>query len=108
MTTSEFVVSRPEDIEEIHDIVSRTRAETGSVILMPEGTDPARLRERRPGLPNCARRRDSVTVHGCIWIFGATGGAFENPIDNRNATAGLRVKNVITLLDERRRVHEDE
>ncbi len=41
-----FVVAQPEDLGEIRGIVARAAAETGKVILMPEGTDPARLREK--------------------------------------------------------------
>jgi 7-carboxy-7-deazaguanine synthase len=41
-----FVVSLPDDIGEIRDIVSRTGAEADKVILMPEGIEPVRLREK--------------------------------------------------------------
>jgi 7-carboxy-7-deazaguanine synthase len=41
-----FVVSAPGDLEEIKKIVAETGADRTRVILMPEGTDPAILRER--------------------------------------------------------------
>ena len=41
-----FVVSAPEDVEEIETIVAATGADRGRVILMPEGADPVTLAER--------------------------------------------------------------
>jgi len=65
-----FVVSAPGDMEEIHDIVSRTNAETGKVILMPEGTDPARLREKAVWLAELCKSqhyRYGPRLHVDIW-----------------------------------------
>lgn len=41
-----FVVSRPEDLDEITSIVDQLHADRGRVLLMPEGTDQATLNER--------------------------------------------------------------
>jgi 7-carboxy-7-deazaguanine synthase len=41
-----FVVTAPEDLREIENIVSETGASRGRVVLMPEGTDAAALIER--------------------------------------------------------------
>ncbi|MBZ5621780.1 MAG: 7-carboxy-7-deazaguanine synthase QueE [Acidobacteriia bacterium] len=41
-----FVMERPEDLEEVRALVAALGAERGRVILMPEGTDRERLRER--------------------------------------------------------------
>ena len=41
-----FVVSAPEDLEEVEKIVTETAADRNRVILMPEGTDAEKLRER--------------------------------------------------------------
>jgi len=65
-----FVVSRPEDIEEIRDIVSLTRAEFGKVILMPEGIDPASLREKAVWIAELCKSegfRYGPRLHVDIW-----------------------------------------
>ncbi len=41
-----FVVARPEDLEEVRTVCGDLDADPGRVILMPEGVDPDRLRER--------------------------------------------------------------
>jgi len=41
-----FVIETPTDVGEARDLVNSLAADPGRVILMPEGTDPARLRER--------------------------------------------------------------
>ena len=41
-----FVVSAPEDLEEVEKIVTETAADRNRVILMPEGTDAEKLHER--------------------------------------------------------------
>jgi 7-carboxy-7-deazaguanine synthase len=41
-----FVISRPEDLDEVRSLVQQLDAPPGRVILMPEGTDPDLLRER--------------------------------------------------------------
>jgi 7-carboxy-7-deazaguanine synthase len=65
-----FVVSRPEDIEEIRDIVGRAEADAGKVILMPEGIDPARLREKAVWLAELCKAegfRYGPRLHVDIW-----------------------------------------
>jgi 7-carboxy-7-deazaguanine synthase len=41
-----FVVEQPEDLDDIRALLDQLDADRESVILMPEGTDPERLRER--------------------------------------------------------------
>jgi 7-carboxy-7-deazaguanine synthase len=41
-----FVIERHADLEEVHALLSTLAAPSARVILMPEGTDPGRLRER--------------------------------------------------------------
>jgi 7-carboxy-7-deazaguanine synthase len=41
-----FVIETPTDVGEARDLVNSLAADPGRVILMPEGTDPERLRER--------------------------------------------------------------
>ena len=41
-----FVIEKAEDLEEVHALVAALNADTGRVILMPEGIDRDRLRER--------------------------------------------------------------
>jgi 7-carboxy-7-deazaguanine synthase len=41
-----FVMEKPEDLEEVRSLVAALGADRGRVILMPEGTDRERLRER--------------------------------------------------------------
>ncbi|HEX3876294.1 MAG TPA: 7-carboxy-7-deazaguanine synthase QueE [Bryobacteraceae bacterium] len=41
-----FVIAKPQDLDEVRALVGRLRAPADRVILMPEGTDPAVLRER--------------------------------------------------------------
>jgi 7-carboxy-7-deazaguanine synthase len=41
-----FVIQKPGDLEEVRSLVTALGAERGRVILMPEGTDRERLRER--------------------------------------------------------------
>ncbi len=65
-----FVVSRAEDLDEIRDIVSRAGAETGKVILMPEGTDAMRLRERAVWIAELCKQegfRYGPRLHVDIW-----------------------------------------
>ena len=65
-----FVVSQPQDIEEIRDIVSRTCAEVGKVILMPEGADPVRLREKAVWIAELCKSegfRYGPRLHVDIW-----------------------------------------
>jgi 7-carboxy-7-deazaguanine synthase len=65
-----FVVARPDDLEEIRRIVDDTSAETGKVILMPEGTDPARLREKALWIAELCKKegfRYGPRLHVDIW-----------------------------------------
>jgi 7-carboxy-7-deazaguanine synthase len=41
-----FVIEKPADLEEVRRLVGDLKADLGRVILMPEGTDRERLRER--------------------------------------------------------------
>jgi 7-carboxy-7-deazaguanine synthase len=51
-----FVVAAPEDLEEIEDILKETGAQRSRVVLMPEGTDSATLRERGRWLADICKR----------------------------------------------------
>lgn len=65
-----FVVSRPQDIGEIRDIVLRTGAEAGKVVLMPEGIDPLRLREKAVWIAELCKAegfRYGPRLHVDIW-----------------------------------------
>jgi 7-carboxy-7-deazaguanine synthase len=65
-----FVVARPEDLPEIRAIVERTGADRDRVVLMPEGTDPAVLRERGQWLVEIAKQdgfRFSPRLHIELW-----------------------------------------
>jgi 7-carboxy-7-deazaguanine synthase len=65
-----FVVSAPEDLPEIREILKRTNAEPDKVILMPEGTDPARLREKAVWLAEICKAegfRYGPRLHVDIW-----------------------------------------
>ncbi|HVX65202.1 MAG TPA: 7-carboxy-7-deazaguanine synthase QueE [Bryobacteraceae bacterium] len=66
-----FVVAEPEDLREIHEIVSQTGAARDKVILMPEGTDPEVLQVRGRWLVEIAKRegfRFSPRLH--IVLYG--------------------------------------
>lgn len=66
-----FVVSRPEDLDEIRSIVKEIGADRRSVLLMPEGTDAATLQQRSQWLVNICREekfRFSPRLH--IFVFG--------------------------------------
>ncbi len=66
-----FVVERPEDLYEILALVENLRPDRTRVILMPEGTDPATLRERAEWLVELAKRegfRYSPRLH--IDLYG--------------------------------------
>jgi 7-carboxy-7-deazaguanine synthase len=65
-----FVVSQPEDIGEIKDIIARTGADDDRVILMPEGTVPPRLREKAIWIAELCKRegfRYGPRLHVDIW-----------------------------------------
>jgi 7-carboxy-7-deazaguanine synthase len=66
-----FVVAQPEDLAEIHAIVAQTGVAREKVVLMPEGTDAAVLRERGRWLVEIAKRegfRFSPRLH--IELYG--------------------------------------
>jgi len=48
-----FVVARPEDLEEIARLLGQITGDRSRVMLMPEGIDPATLRERAVWLTRC-------------------------------------------------------
>jgi 7-carboxy-7-deazaguanine synthase len=65
-----FVIARPEDMEEVRDLVRDLEAERESVILMPEGTDVERLRERGIWLAEICKDegfRFSPRLHVELW-----------------------------------------
>jgi 7-carboxy-7-deazaguanine synthase len=65
-----FVVANPEDLKEIRDIVSGTGAAAGRVILMPEGVDPAKLREKAIWIAELCKQegfRYGPRLHVDIW-----------------------------------------
>lgn len=51
-----FVVARPEDLPEIRTTIRETGADRAKVVLMPEGTEPAPLRDRSLWLVEIAKR----------------------------------------------------
>lgn len=51
-----FVVTRPEDLAEIHAVMEQAGAARDKVVLMPEGCDAATLRERSLWLVEIAKR----------------------------------------------------
>jgi len=65
-----FVVAKPEDIEEIREILGASQADPGKVILMSEGVDSAILRERGVWLAEICKRegfRFSPRLHVDLW-----------------------------------------
>jgi 7-carboxy-7-deazaguanine synthase len=65
-----FVVSTPEDMDEIHTVIGATQADLSRVILMPEGTDPLRLRERALWIVEICKKegyRYGPRLHVDIW-----------------------------------------
>ena len=65
-----FVIARPEDMEEVRDLVRELEAERERVILMPEGTDVERLRERGIWLAEICKDegfRFSPRLHVDLW-----------------------------------------
>lgn len=66
-----FVIAREEDVAEAAELARLVTAESGRVILMPEGVEPAVLRERGAWLADICKRegfRFSPRVH--IELFG--------------------------------------
>jgi 7-carboxy-7-deazaguanine synthase len=65
-----FVVTEPEDIEEIQKIVEETGADPARVVLMPEGTSAEAIRARAHWLAELCKRfhfRYSPRLHIDIW-----------------------------------------
>lgn len=65
-----FVVTAPEDLAEIEDIVTTTGAPNSQVILMPEGTTPQILAERSRWLVEICKEkayRFSPRLHIDLW-----------------------------------------
>jgi 7-carboxy-7-deazaguanine synthase len=65
-----FVVSKPEDLDEIRTVMEATQAELSRVILMAEGTDPQRLRERALWIVEICKKegyRYGPRIHVDIW-----------------------------------------
>jgi len=65
-----FVVAQQDDLDEIQRILDQLPSDPAKVILMPEGTDPAVLRERGAWLAEIAKRegfRFSPRLHIELW-----------------------------------------
>jgi 7-carboxy-7-deazaguanine synthase len=65
-----FVVQQPEDLNEILAMVTDLGASRLKVVLMPEGTDPAILRERSRWIAEICKRegfRFSPRLHVDLW-----------------------------------------
>ena len=65
-----FVVSKPEDLDEIHAILDQLEADRAKVILMPEGVESAVLRERGLWLAEICKQegfRFSPRLHVELW-----------------------------------------
>ena len=66
-----FVIAKPEDMAEVEALVATSGAERGKVILMPEGVDPAVLRERAVWLAEICKQsgfRFSPRLH--VELYG--------------------------------------
>jgi 7-carboxy-7-deazaguanine synthase len=65
-----FVIESPTDVAEARDLVNTLGADRGRVVLMPEGTDPDRLRERALWLVEICKQegfRFSPRLHVDLW-----------------------------------------
>jgi 7-carboxy-7-deazaguanine synthase len=65
-----FVIARAEDLDEVRTIVASLRADAARVILMPEGVEPAVLRERSVWLAELCKEegyRFSPRLHVDLW-----------------------------------------
>ncbi|HUB32448.1 MAG TPA: 7-carboxy-7-deazaguanine synthase QueE, partial [Bryobacteraceae bacterium] len=65
-----FVIARPEDVAEVRELVESLAADRARVILMPEGTDAAMLRERSIWLAEICKEegfRFSPRLHVDLW-----------------------------------------
>ncbi len=65
-----FVIAQPGDLDEVRALVDSLQADRERVILMPEGVDPARLRERALWLAEICKDegfRFSPRLHVDLW-----------------------------------------
>jgi 7-carboxy-7-deazaguanine synthase len=65
-----FVIETPTDLPEVRDLVGALAADSRRVILMPEGTDPERIRERALWLAEICKAegfRFSPRLHVDLW-----------------------------------------
>ncbi|MEO8595041.1 MAG: 7-carboxy-7-deazaguanine synthase QueE [Candidatus Solibacter sp.] len=65
-----FVIERPQDLEEVRELVNALGAEAQQVILMPEGIESERLRERGQWLAEICKEtgyRYSPRLHVDLW-----------------------------------------
>jgi 7-carboxy-7-deazaguanine synthase len=65
-----FVIERPDDLDEVRSLVESLGADREHVILMPEGTDAERLRERGVWLAEICKSegyRFSPRLHVDLW-----------------------------------------
>ena len=66
-----FVIAKPEDLEEVESLLAGLKVDRGKVILMPEGTDAAVLRERSVWLAEICKQsglRFSPRLH--VELYG--------------------------------------
>jgi 7-carboxy-7-deazaguanine synthase len=65
-----FVIERPGDLEEVRDLVNELGVDAQNVVLMPEGIDSERLRERGQWLAEICKQtgyRFSPRLHVDLW-----------------------------------------
>ncbi len=65
-----FVVAHPDDLSEVRSLAEQLDAEPGRIVLMPEGTNPAVLRERALWLVELCKQegfRYSPRLHVDLW-----------------------------------------
>jgi 7-carboxy-7-deazaguanine synthase len=65
-----FVIARSDDLAEVRELVGKLGADIGRVVLMPEGIDPAVLRERALWLAEICKEegyRFSPRLHVDLW-----------------------------------------
>jgi 7-carboxy-7-deazaguanine synthase len=65
-----FVIEKPDDLDEVRALIGALEADRSRVILMPEGTDRDRLRERAVWLAEICKQegfRFSPRLHVDLW-----------------------------------------